>query len=120
MSLGISECWNLSQTTPYIRIKVIEWDPGETITQTYSFTISMSTNTTSETTIGDTKNGYGTTMGSSQTYTYSKSYVNSSELLGEDYVVFTDPVILSTEGGKYKVNVYTFGDLDMMILPRHI
>ena len=120
LSLGMSDYWNLSQTTPYIKIKAMEWDPGETITESSSFTISMSTNTTSETSSGSTKNGYGTTMGLSQTYTYSQSYVNNSDLLGEDYVSFTDSIILAKENGKYKINVHTFGDLEIMILPKHI
>ena len=120
LSLGMSDYWNLSQTTPYIKIKAMEWDPGETITESCSFTISMSTNTTSETSSGSTKNGYGTTVGLSQTYTYSQSYVNNSDLLGEDYVRFTDSIILAKENGKYKINVHTFGDLEIMILPKHI
>lgn len=41
-------------------------------------------------------------------------------MLGEAFVKFTDPIIASKEGDKYRINVYTFGDMDAMILPRHI
>lgn len=120
LSLGTADTWNLGKTTPYIKIRVEEWDPGETVSLSQSFTMTFSVNATSETTSGNTKYGYGTTAGASHTVSYSYSYVNNSDVLGEDYLYFTDPVILSKSGTQYKMNVYSFGDLDMMIVPKHI
>lgn len=120
LELPVDDSWNLSQSTPYIKIRIEEWDQGETKSRTEEFSISMANNASTETTEEGHKIGYGTTTTTTYKDTYTYSYVNSSEVFGEAFVKFTDPIIASKEGDKYRINVYTFGDMDAMILPRHI
>lgn len=120
LSIGVGASWNLAETTPYIKLRVEEWDQGETKSRTFTFGVSMTNNISSESTSNNIKTGYGTSTTTTQTLSYTYTYTNNSDVFGEDFIHFTDPIILSKENNKYKVNFYTFGDLEAIIIPKHI
>ena len=120
LSIGVGASLNLAETTPYIKLRVEEWDQGETKSRTFTFGVSMTNNISSESTSNNIKTGYGTSTTTTQTLSYTYTYTNNSDVFGEDFIHFTDPIILSKENNKYKVNFYTFGDLEAIIIPKHI
>lgn len=124
LPIAAGTVWNIGNTSSIIKIKAEEFDSGETTTSTTSYSFNTSINMTTDLSSGGDfitrKNSYGVSL--SQTYSSSCTYVRTNETdnLGEVLLNYLDPVILNYTSGKYEMNTYNTGYIEMMIIPRHI
>ncbi len=120
LPISIGNLWNLRTSSSVVRIFVEEFDAGEEYTIHGVYTSTYSSTAGTEVTDGNVKNGYGTDKTETEQVEYTIKTTNQSDDLGDVYLDYLDPVILSANGGKYKMNVYSTGTVDMMIMPKRI
>lgn len=120
LPISAGAVWNIGTTSTSIKIKVEEYDSGETTTSSTSLTYTTSTNVSTTNEGEHEKNSYGTTNSISHTTSNSYTKTNLTDVLGEVILNYVDPVVLNKDGYKYEMMTYDTGSVVMMIIPKHL
>lgn len=116
--------WDLQTHPNEYKIEVYEIDGSSSteIEETREYTFA--TNFTFNELFGNSmvKDGYsyGLTETIRDSLSYTITYHTGDDPLGNAFVNYTDDIVVSTTNDKSEINVYSCGQIDIMILPKYL
>lgn len=121
----LSESWDLSSLATNIYVQIIEYDDGATSREGYEIanTFEYKGNLGGEFGLSkDVKLSAGLSADKKETHTrkIEVDRTNTSDDLGALYINYTDKIIVSDDKksqGLYKVNTYSTGTVEFMVMP---
>lgn len=117
LAFSPSQYFDLHTTSSIISINIEDYDSGEKTTRTIAYTDKMAANVTTESS-EQVKLSGGISTEHSESHNTSIETTNNSDNFLDTQLDYLDDIILSKDGNKYKMKVYSTGIVDLMILPR--